>query len=93
MLTTICAVPPRYDVVPHRSVVSDVQDAQLHATASSSDVVGVGSFELKFSPKSVTETPALSARLCKTFVRTGPAQARYVWRVRPADAFAACAPS
>jgi hypothetical protein len=62
-------VPPRYDAAPHRTIVADVHDALLHATASSSDVVAVGSFELKFSPEIVTETPALSAMLDgKTFV-------------------------
>jgi hypothetical protein len=68
-------VPPPYGAAAHVTVVPDVHDVLLHATSSSSDIVVVGSFELKFSPVTVTEAPALTAMLDgKTSVRTGPAQ-------------------
>ena len=78
-LTTICAVPPRYDAAPHRSVVAVVHDALRHATPSSSDVVGVRSFELKLSPEIVTDAPPDCAMLDGLVpVTTGAAQTRYV---------------
>ena len=68
-------VPPPYGADAHATLVPDVHDALLHATPSSSDVVPVGSFELKFSPETVTKLPpALTAMLDgKTSVRTGAA--------------------
>jgi hypothetical protein len=78
-LTTICAVPPRYDPAPHFTVVAVVHDALRHATPSSSDVVAVGSFELKFSPEIVTDAPPDCAMLDGPVpVTTGAAQTRYV---------------
>ena len=53
-VATSRVVPPPYGAAAHVTVVAVVQDALLHATASSSDVVGVGSFALKFSPESAT---------------------------------------
>ena len=60
-VTHICAVPPRYDAGSHASIVAVVHDALLHETDSSSDVVGVRSIELKFSPESLAEAPPVGA--------------------------------
>ena len=81
-------VPPPYGADAHATAVADVHDELLHATPSSSDVVPVGSFELKFSPETVTEPPPVGAMLDgETLVRTGAVRTRYSRRVRPADAF------
>jgi hypothetical protein len=54
-------VPPPYDADAHATLVPDVHDALLHATASTID--GVGSFALKLSPESVTDPPPDCAML------------------------------
>jgi hypothetical protein len=54
-------VPPPYDASAHATFVAEVHDALLHKADGSSDTVPVRSIELKFSPKSVTETPVHGA--------------------------------
>ncbi len=58
--TVDCVLPP-YDADAHATLVPDVHDALLHATASTID--GVGSIKLKSSPEIVTETPPVGAML------------------------------
>ena len=68
-------MPPLYDADAHVTAVPEVHDVLLHATVSSSDVVPVGSYGLKFSPETVTETPTHTAMLDgKTLDRTGPSK-------------------
>ncbi len=63
-------VPPPYAADAHATLVPDVHDALLHATASTID--GVGSFALKSSPEIVMKTPAHGTMLDGLVpVRTG----------------------
>jgi hypothetical protein len=69
---TVDRVPPPYAADAHATLVPDVHDVLLHATASTID--GVGSFALKSSPEIVTETPAHGAMLGSPMpLTTGPA--------------------
>ena len=79
-------VPPPYGAAAHVTAVPVVHDVLLHVTASSSDIVRVGSFELKLSPETVTKLPpALTAMLDGfVLVKTGAAQTRHV-SARAAD--------
>ena len=93
--STVDRVPPPYGADAHFTAVPDVHDELLHAMPSSSDVVPVGSFALKFIPKTPTEPPPDGAMLDGLVpVGTGAAQTRNVpARAAGGCVCAACAPS
>jgi hypothetical protein len=77
-VATSRVVPPRCDAAVHVTVVPVVHDVLLHVTESSSDVVAVTPFKLKFSPETVTAAPPVCATLDgSTPVATGAAQNRF----------------
>ena len=56
-VTAVCLVLPLYDAAArHATVVADVHEPVVHMTDSSSDAEGLGSFEPKLSPLTVTDT-------------------------------------
>ena len=60
-MTVVPLLPPPYDAASHVTSVTDVHEALLHCTDSSSDAEGVWSIEAKLSPVMETDTPPVCA--------------------------------